>query len=207
MIAMPTANSTSAARMMEHAIVKLVSMELPAIRLVITLATVLLLPAKSLREIVAEIALMVGMVVNVIYVAQISAKTKHAIVKMLCVALAAHLVIMEIYVPRNAPLVVMIALLMPLVCLVNQIVTEANVLCSAVIHASCQLMEQEYAIHQLESVFLVVWMDTMVTIVIGSALPIVVVLLARETLAGALGYVKRAFMALFAMNRAVVAKL
>lgn len=207
MIAMPTANSTSAARMMEHAIVKLVSMELPAIRLVITLATVLLLPAKSLREIVAEIALMVGMVVNVIYVAQISAKTKHAIVKMLCVALAVHLVIMEIYVPRNAPLVVMIALLMPLVCLVNQIVTEANVLCSAVIHASCQLMEQEYAIHQLESVFLVVWMDTMVTIVIGSALPIVVVLLARETLAGALGYVKRAFMALFAMNRAVVAKL
>lgn len=207
MIAMPTVNSTSAARMMEHAIVKLVSMELPAIRLVITLATVLLLPAKSLREIVAEIALMVGMVVNVIYVAQISAKTKHAIVKMLCVALAAHLVIMEIYVPRNAPLVVMIALLMPLVCLVNQIVTEANVLCSAVIHASCQLMEQEYAIHQLESVFLVVWMDTMVTIVIGSALPIVVVLLARETLAGALGYVKRAFMALFAMNRAVVAKL
>lgn len=156
MIAMPTANSTSAARMMEHAIVKLVSMELPAIRLVITLATVLLLPAKSLREIVAEIALMVGMVVNVIYVAQISAKTKHAIVKMLCVALAVHLVIMEIYVPRNAPLVVMIALLMPLVCLVNQIVTEANVLCSAVIHASCQLMEQEYAIHQLESVFLVV---------------------------------------------------
>lgn len=207
MIAMPTANSTSAARMMEHAIVKLVSMELPAIRLVITLATVLLLPAKSLREIVAEIALMVGMVVNVIYVAQISAKTKHAIVRMLCVALAAHLVIMEIYVHRNAPLVVMIALLMPLVCLVNQIVTEANVLCSAVIHASCQLMEQEYAIHQLESVFLVVWMDTMVTIVIGSALPIVVVLLARETLAGALGYVKRAFMALFAMNRAVVAKL
>lgn len=207
MIAMPTVNSTSAARMMEHAIVKLVSMELPAIRLVITLATVLLLPAKSLREIVAEIALMVGMVVNVIYVAQISAKTKHAIVKMLCVALAVHLVIMEIYVPRNAPLVVMIALLMPLVCLVNQIVTEANVLCSAVIHASCQLMEQEYAIHQLESVFLVVWMDTMVTIVIGSALPIVVVLLARETLAGALGYVKRAFMALFAMNRAVVAKL
>lgn len=207
MIAMPTVNSTSAARMMEHAIVKLVSMELPAIRLVITLATVLLLPAKSLREIVAEIALMVGMVVNVIYVAQISAKTKHAIVKMLCVALAAHLVIMEIYVPRNAPLVVMIALLMPLVCLVNQIVTEANVLCSAVIHASCHLMEQEYAIHQLESVFLVVWMDTMVTIVIGSALPIVVVLLARETLAGALGYVKRAFMALFAMNRAVVAKL
>lgn len=207
MIAMPTANSTSAARMMEHAIVKLVSMELPAIRLVITLATVLLLPAKSLREIVAEIALMVGMVVNVIYVAQISAKTKHAIVKMLCVALAAHLVIMEIYVPRNAPLVVMIALLMPLVCLVNQIVTEANVLCSAVIHANCQLMEHEYAIHQLESVFLVVWMDTMVTIVIGSALPIVVVLLARETLAGALGYVKRAFMALFAMNRAVVAKL
>lgn len=207
MIAMPTANSTSAARMMEHAIVKLVSMELPAIRLVITLATVLLLPAKSLREIVAEIALMVGMVVNVIYVAQISAKTKHAIVKMLCVALAAHLVIMEIYVPRNAPLVVMIALLMPLVCLVNQIVTEANVLCSAVIHASCQLMEQEYAIHQLESVFLVVWMDTMVTIVIGSALPIVVILLARETLAGALEYVKRAFMALFAMSRAVVAKL
>lgn len=207
MIAMPTVNSTSAARMMEHAIVKLVSMELPAIRLVITLATVLLLPAKSLREIVAEIALMVGMVVNVIYVAQISAKTKHAIVKMLCVALAAHLVIMEIYVPRNAPLVVMIALLMPLVCLVNQIVTEANVLCSAVIHANCQLMEHEYAIHQLESVFLVVWMDTMVTIVIGSALPIVVVLLARETLAGALGYVKRAFMALFAMNRAVVAKL
>lgn len=207
MVAMPTANSTSAARMMEHAIVKLVSMELPAIRLVITLATVLLLPAKSLREIVAEIALMVGMVVNVIYVAQISAKTKHAIVKMLCVALAAHLVIMEIYVPRNAPLVVMIALLMPLVCLVNQIVTEANVLCSAVIHANCQLMEHEYAIHQLESVFLVVWMDTMVTIVIGSALPIVVVLLARETLAGALGYVKRAFMALFAMNRAVVAKL
>lgn len=207
MIAMPTANSTSAARMMEHAIVKLVSMELPAIRLVITLATVLLLPAKSLREIVAEIALMVGMVVNVIYVAQISAKTKHAIVKMLCVALAAHLVIMEIYVPRNAPLVVMIALLMPLVCLVNQIVTEANVLCSAVIHASCQLMEQEYAIHQLESVFLVVWMDTMVTIVIGSALPIVVILLARETLAGALEYVKRAFMAHFAMNRAVVAKL
>lgn len=207
MIAMPTANSTSAARMMEHAIVKLVSMELPAIRLVITLATVLLLPAKSLREIVAEIALMVGMVVNVIYVAQISAKTKHAIVKMLCVALAAHLVIMEIYVPRNAPLVVMIALLMPLVCLVNQIVTEANVLCSAVIHASCQLMEQEYAIHQLESVFLVVWMDTMVTIVIGSALPIVVILLARETLEGALEYVKRAFMALFAMNRAVVAKL
>lgn len=207
MIAMPTANSTSAARMMEHAIVKLVSMELPAIRLVITLATVLLLPAKSLREIVAEIALMVGMVVNVIYVAQISAKTKHAIVKMLCVALAAHLVIMEIYVPRNAPLVVMIALLMPLVCLVNQIVTEANVLCSAVIHASCQLMEQEYAIHQLESVFLVVWMDTMVTIVIGSALPIVVILLARKTLAGALEYVKRAFMALFAMNRAVVAKL
>lgn len=207
MIAMPTANSTSAARMMEHAIVKLVSMELPAIRLVITLATVLLLPAKSLREIVAEIALMVGMVVNVIYVAQISAKTKHAIVKMLCVALAAHLVIMEIYVPRNAPLVVMIALLMPLVCLVNQIVTEANVLCSAVIHASCQLMEQEYAIHQLESVFLVVWMDTMVTIVIGSALPIVIILLARETLGGALEYVKRAFMALFAMNRAVVAKL
>lgn len=207
MIAMPTANSTSAARMMEHAIVKLVSMELPAIRLVITLATVLLLPAKSLREIVAEIALMVGMVVNVIYVAQISAKTKHAIVKMFCVALAAHLVIMEIYVPRNAPLVVMIALLMPLVCLVNQIVTEANVLCSAVIHASCQLMEQEYAIHQLESVFLVVWMDTMVTIVIGSALPIVVILLARETLEGALEYVKRAFMALFAMNRAVVAKL
>lgn len=207
MIAMPTANSTSAARMMEHAIVKLVSMELPAIRLVITLATVLLLPAKSLREIVAEIALMVGMVVNVIYVAQISAKTKHAIVKMLCVALAVHLVIMEIYVPRNAPLVVMIALLMPLVCLVNQIVTEANVLCSAVIHASCQLMEQEYAIHQLESVFLVVWMDTMVTIVIGSALPIVVILLARETLAGALEYVKRACMALFAMNRAVVAKL
>lgn len=207
MIAMPTANSTSAARMMEHAIVKLVSMELPAIRLVITLATVLLLPAKSLREIVAEIALMVGMVVNVIYVAQISAKTKHAIVKMLCVALAAHLVIMEIYVPRNAPLVVMIALLMPLVCLVNQIVTEANVLCSAVIHASCQLMEQEYAMHQLESVFLVVWMDTMVTIVIGSALPIVVILLARETLEGALEYVKRAFMALFAMNRAVVAKL
>lgn len=207
MIAMPTANSTSAARMMEHAIVKLVSMELPAIRLVITLATVLLLSAKSLREIVAEIALMVGMVVNVIYVAQISAKTKHAIVKMLCVALAAHLVIMEIYVPRNAPLVVMIALLMPLVCLVNQIVTEANVLCSAVIHASCQLMEQEYAIHQLESVFLVVWMDTMVTIVIGSALPIVVILLARETLEGALEYVKRAFMALFAMNRAVVAKL
>lgn len=207
MIAMPTVNSTSAARMMEHAIVKLVSMELPAIRLVIILATVLLLPAKSLREIVAEIALMVGMVVNVIYVAQISAKTKHAIVKMLCVALAAHLVIMEIYVPRNAPLVVMIALLMPLVCLVNQIVTEANVLCSAVIHANCQLMEHEYAIHQLESVFLVVWMDTMVTIVIGSALPIVVVLLARETLAGALGYVKRAFMALFAMNRAVVAKL
>lgn len=207
MIAMPTANSTSAARMMEHAIVKLVSMELPAIRLVITLATVLLLPAKSLREIVAEIALMVGMVVNVIYVAQISAKTKHAIVKMLCVALAAHLVIMEIYVHRNAPLVVMIALLMPLVCLVNQIVTEANVLCSAVIHASCQLMEQEYAIHQLESVFLVVWMDTMVTIVIGSALPIVVILLARETLEGALEYVKRAFMALFAMNRAVVAKL
>lgn len=207
MVAMPTANSTSAARMMEHAIVKLVSMELPAIRLVITLATVLLLPAKSLREIVAEIALMVGMVVNVIYVAQISAKTKHAIVKMLCVALAVHLVIMEIYVPRNAPLVVMIALLMPLVCLVNQIVTEANVLCSAVIHANCQLMEHEYAIHQLESVFLVVWMDTMVTIVIGSALPIVVVLLARETLAGALGYVKRAFMALFAMNRAVVAKL
>lgn len=207
MIAMPTANSTSAARMMEHAIVKLVSMELPAIRLVITLATVLLLPAKSLREIVAEIALMVGMVVNVIYVAQISAKTKHAIVKMLCVALAAHLVIMEIYVPRNAPLVVMIALLMPLVCLVNQIVTEANVLCSAVIHANCQLMEQEYAIHQLESVFLVVWMDTMVTIVIGSALPIVVILLARETLEGALEYVKRAFMALFAMNRAVVAKL
>lgn len=207
MIAMSTVNSTSAARMMEHAIVKLVSMELPAIRLVITLATVLLLPAKSLREIVAEIALMVGMVVNVIYVAQISAKTKHAIVKMLCVALAAHLVIMEIYVPRNAPLVVMIALLMPLVCLVNQIVTEANVLCSAVIHANCQLMEHEYAIHQLESVFLVVWMDTMVTIVIGSALPIVVVLLARETLAGALGYVKRAFMALFAMNRAVVAKL
>lgn len=207
MIAMPTANSTSAARMMEHAIVKLVSMELPAIRLVITLATVLLLPAKSLREIVAEIALMVGMVVNVIYVAQISAKTKHAIVKMLCVALAAHLVIMEIYVHRNAPLVVMIALLMPLVCLVNQIVTEANVLCSAVIHASCQLMEQEYAIHQLESVFLVVWMDTMVTIVIGSALPIVIILLARETLGGALEYVKRAFMALFAMNRAVVAKL
>lgn len=207
MIAMPTANSTSAARMMEHAIVKLVSMELPAIRLVIILATVLLLPAKSLREIVAEIALMVGMVVNVIYVAQISAKTKHAIVKMLCVALAAHLVIMEIYVHRNAPLVVMIALLMPLVCLVNQIVTEANVLCSAVIHASCQLMEQEYAIHQLESVFLVVWMDTMVTIVIGSALPIVVILLARETLEGALEYVKRAFMALFAMNRAVVAKL
>lgn len=207
MIAMPTANSTSAARMMEHAIVKLVSMELPAIRLVITLATVLLLPAKSLREIVAEIALMVGMVVNVIYVAQISAKTKHAIVKMLCVALAAHLVIMEIYVPRNAPLVVMIALLMPLVCLVNQIVTEANVLCSAVIHANCQLMEQEYAIHQLESVFLVVWMDTMVTIAIGSALPIVVILLARETLAGALEYVKRAFMVLFAMNRAVVAKL
>lgn len=207
MIAMPTANSTSAARMMEHAIVKLVSMELPAIRLVIILATVLLLPAKSLREIVAEIALMVGMVVNVIYVAQISAKTKHAIVKMLCVALAAHLVIMEIYVPRNAPLVVMIALLMPLVCLVNQIVTEANVLCSAVIHASCQLMEQEYAIHQLESVFLVVWMDTMVTIVIGSALPIVIILLARETLGGALEYVKRAFMALFAMNRAVVAKL
>lgn len=207
MIAMPTVNSTSAARMMEHAIVKLVSMELPAIRLVIILATVLLLPAKSLREIVAEIALMVGMVVNVIYVAQISAKTKHAIVRMLCVALAAHLVIMEIYVPRNAPLVVMIALLMPLVCLVNQIVTEANVLCSAVIHANCQLMEHEYAIHQLESVFLVVWMDTMVTIVIGSALPIVVVLLARETLAGALGYVKRAFMALFAMNRAVVAKL
>lgn len=207
MIAMPTANSTSAARMMEHAIVKLVSMELPAIRLVITLATVLLLPAKSLREIVAEIALMVGMVVNVIYVAQISAKTKHAIVKMLCVALAAHLVIMEIYVPRNAPLVVMIALLMPLVCLVNQIVTEANVLCSAVIHANCQLMEHEYAIHQLESVFLVVWMDTMVTIVIGSALPIVIILLARETLGGALEYVKRAFMALFAMNRAVVAKL
>lgn len=207
MIAMPTANSTSAARMMEHAIVKLVSMELPAIRLVIILATVLLLPAKSLREIVAEIALMVGMVVNVIYVAQISAKTKHAIVRMLCVALAAHLVIMEIYVPRNAPLVVMIALLMPLVCLVNQIVTEANVLCSAVIHASCQLMEQEYAIHQLESVFLVVWMDTMVTIVIGSALPIVIILLARETLGGALEYVKRAFMALFAMNRAVVAKL
>lgn len=207
MIAMPTANSTSAARMMEHAIVKLVSMELPAIRLVIILATVLLLPAKSLREIVAEIALMVGMVVNVIYVAQISAKTKHAIVKMLCVALAAHLVIMEIYVHRNAPLVVMIALLMPLVCLVNQIVTEANVLCSAVIHASCQLMEQEYAIHQLESVFLVVWMDTMVTIVIGSALPIVIILLARETLGGALEYVKRAFMALFAMNRAVVAKL
>lgn len=207
MIAMPTANSTSAARMMEHAIVKLVSMELPAIRLVIILATVLLLPAKSLREIVAEIALMVGMVVNVIYVAQISAKTKHAIVKMLCVALAVHLVIMEIYVPRNAPLVVMIALLMPLVCLVNQIVTEANVLCSAVIHASCQLMEQEYAIHQLESVFLVVWMDTMVTIVIGSALPIVIILLARETLGGALEYVKRAFMALFAMNRAVVAKL
>lgn len=207
MIAMPTVNSTSAARMMEHAIVKLVSMELPAIRLVIILATVLLLPAKSLREIVAEIALMVGMVVNVIYVAQISAKTKHAIVKMLCVALAAHLVIMEIYVPRNAPLVVMIALLMPLVCLVNQIVTEANVLCSAVIHASCQLMEQEYAIHQLESVFLVVWMDTMVTIVIGSALPIVIILLARETLGGALEYVKRAFMALFAMNRAVVAKL
>lgn len=207
MIAMSTVNSTSAARMMEHAIVKLVSMELPAIRLVITLATVLLLPAKSLREIVAEIALMVGMVVNVIYVAQISAKTKHAIVKMLCVALAAHLVIMEIYVHRNAPLVVMIALLMPLVCLVNQIVTEANVLCSAVIHASCQLMEQEYAIHQLESVFLVVWMDTMVTIVIGSALPIVIILLARETLGGALEYVKRAFMALFAMNRAVVAKL
>lgn len=207
MIAMPTANSTSAARMMEHAIVKLVSMELPAIRLVIILATVLLLPAKSLREIVAEIALMVGMVVNVIYVAQISAKTKHAIVRMLCVALAAHLVIMEIYVHRNAPLVVMIALLMPLVCLVNQIVTEANVLCSAVIHASCQLMEQEYAIHQLESVFLVVWMDTMVTIVIGSALPIVIILLARETLGGALEYVKRAFMALFAMNRAVVAKL
>lgn len=207
MIAMPTANSTSAARMMEHAIVKLVSMELPAIRLVIILATVLLLPAKSLREIVAEIALMVGMVVNVIYVAQISAKTKHAIVKMLCVALAAHLVIMEIYVPRNAPLVVMIALLMPLVCLVNQIVTEANVLCSAVIHANCQLMEHEYAIHQLESVFLVVWMDTMVTIVIGSALPIVIILLARETLGGALEYVKRAFMALFAMNRAVVAKL
>lgn len=207
MIAMPTANSTSAARMMEHAIVKLVSMELPAIRLVIILATVLLLPAKSLREIVAEIALMVGMVVNVIYVAQISAKTKHAIVRMLCVALAAHLVIMEIYVPRNAPLVVMIALLMPLVCLVNQIVTEANVLCSAVIHASCQLMEQEYAIHQLESVFSVVWMDTMVTIVIGSALPIVIILLARETLGGALEYVKRAFMALFAMNRAVVAKL
>lgn len=207
MIAMSTVNSTSAARMMEHAIVKLVSMELPAIRLVIILATVLLLPAKSLREIVAEIALMVGMVVNVIYVAQISAKTKHAIVKMLCVALAAHLVIMEIYVHRNAPLVVMIALLMPLVCLVNQIVTEANVLCSAVIHASCQLMEQEYAIHQLESVFLVVWMDTMVTIVIGSALPIVIILLARETLGGALEYVKRAFMALFAMNRAVVAKL
>lgn len=207
MIATPTANSTSAARMMGHAIVKLVSMEHPAIRFAITLVTVLLLPAKSLREIAVEIVLMVGMVVSVIYVALITAKTEHAIVKMPCVALVVLLVIMEIYVPRNASLVVMIAPLMSPVCLVKQIVMEHNVLCSAVITASCQLMEQEYAIHQLESVLLVVWMDIMVTIVIGNALPIVIILLANETQASALEYVKRTFMALFAMNRAVVAKL
>lgn len=141
MIATLTANSTSAARMMGHAIVKLVSMEHLAIRFAITLVTVLLLPAKSLREIAAEIVLMVGMVVSVIYVALITAKTEHAIVKMPCVALAVLLVIMEIYVPRNASLVVMIAPLMPPVCLVKQIVMEHNVLCSAVITASCQLME------------------------------------------------------------------
>lgn len=193
--------------MMGHAIVKLVSMELPAISLAITLVTVLHKLVKRLREIAAEIVLMVGMVVNVVYIAQIIAKTKHAIVRMHCVALAVHLVIMEIYVHRNAPLVVMIALLMPPVCLVNQIVTEQNVLCSAVITASCPPMGQECAIHQLESVFLVVGMDTMAKIAIRSVLQIVITLLARETRAGALEYVKRPSMAFSVTNRAMGAKL
>lgn len=62
-------------------------------------------------------------------------------------------------------------------------------------------------IHQLESVFLVVRMDTMAKVAIRSVLQIVITLLARQTQASALEYVKPASMVLFAMNRAVVVKL
>lgn len=124
-----------------------------------------------------------------------------------CVVLAVLLVIMEIYVPHNAQQDVSIARLLLPAFLVNPIVTEHCALCSAVVTARCQPMEEEYVTHQLESVFLVAWMGSMVIIAIGSVLQIVVISHATETRACAMGYVKRVFMGHFAMNLAVGVKL